>query len=114
MENVVKCELCDTSLEWESAGRRFRYLGHTPEMCRSMTLHRIRTLEGVLKQNAETCQRSLERCVRQIDARLKELGVEELTAWTRRTAALNEIKLAQARALALRREDVEADIFSEH
>jgi hypothetical protein len=113
MENVVKCELCDTTLEFEDDGHRFRYLAHTPEMCRSMTLHRIRTLEGVLKQNAETCQRSLERVVRQIDVRLKELGVEELTSWTRRMAQLNEIKLAQARALALRREDVDTDIFNQ-
>lgn len=114
MENVVKCELCDTCLEWTSDGHRFQFTAHTPEMCRAATLYRIRTLEGVLKQNAETCQRSLERCVRQIDVRLKELGVEQLSAWTQRMAELNKIKLAQARALALRREDVDVDLFSRH
>lgn len=112
MDNAVKCELCDTALEWDAGGQRFRFTAHTPEFCRVMTLHRIRTLEGVLKQNAETCQRSLERCLRQLDIRLKELGHEELTAWTRRMAELNEIKLAQARALALRREDVDVDLFA--
>ena len=40
MKATVKCELCDTDLEWEADGKRFRFLAHTPDFCRAATLRR--------------------------------------------------------------------------
>lgn len=92
MTVLSRCELCDTPLEYMLLGTRFRFTGHSPELCRVGTLERIRNLEAALKAKDELYQHAAAQFVRQVDELLTGHGLATLA----QRAETNEVRRLMA------------------
>jgi alkylation response protein AidB-like acyl-CoA dehydrogenase len=54
LKPIVTCELCETTLVWDTVDRRqTSFVGHSPDFCRSLTKARIVALQAALKTAAQ-------------------------------------------------------------
>lgn len=73
-----KCPHCDTTLEFESAGKRFRFTAHDEAFCNAGTRERVRMLEQVLLSQREAYERKIAAYERRVDATLAKHGLPSM------------------------------------
>jgi len=76
--DIVKCQWCDTMLEWTQGGKRWQFTAHTDEFCRDATRQLVRDLRAALASQRATWEHRIAREHRAIDQILRDAGLPTL------------------------------------
>lgn len=94
MTVTKRCPYCDTTLEFESGGKRFTFKAHDEAFCVIGTRGRVKMLEQVIVRQRETFEHYITAAHRRFDQIMAEAGLPSLADRQREAEAIARAMMA--------------------